>query len=138
MWKEFKDFIAGGNVLELAVAVILAGAFGKIVATFTDGIITPVIGMFTGGINFAQKVYLLGACPAGKDCSTLDAAKAAGVGYLSYGQLINDIINFLIVAFVMFLIVKAYNNMKKAQAAVPAGPTATESLLAEIRDALKK
>jgi large conductance mechanosensitive channel len=137
MWREFKEFIARGNVLDLAVAVIIAGAFGKVVTTFTEGIITPVIGMFTGGINFAQKVILLGACPVGKDCSTLDKAKEAGVAYLTYGQLINDIINFLIVSFVMFLIVKAYNKMKAAEAA-SAEPTATETLLAEIRDLLRK
>ena len=138
MWKEFKDFIAKGNVLDFAVAVIIATAFGKVVATFTEGIVMPVVGMFTGGINFAQKVLLLGACPAGKDCSTLDGAKAAGVAYLSYGQLINDIINFIIVGFVMFMIVRSYNRMKKAQDEAPAGPTPTESLLAEIRDALRK
>jgi large conductance mechanosensitive channel len=138
MLKEFRDFIARGNVLDLAVAVIIAGAFGKIVATFTEGIVMPVVGLFTGGVNFAQKVLLLGTCPAGADCSTLDKAKAAGVAYLSYGQLINDIINFLIVAFVMFMIVRSYNKMKQAQEEAPAGPTPTETLLAEIRDLLQK
>ena len=97
----------------------------------------PVVGLFTGGINFAQKVMLLGACPAGADCSTLDKAKAAGVAYLSYGQLISDIINFVIVGFVMFMIVRSYAKMKAAQAAA-AGPTASEVLLTEIRDALRK
>ena len=82
MWTEFKDFIAKGNVLDFAVAVIIATAFGKVVATFTEGIVMPVVGMFTGGINFSQKALLLGACPAGKDCSTLDGAKAAGVAYM--------------------------------------------------------
>ena len=138
MWKEFKDFIARGNVLDLAVAVIIGAAFGKIVTTFTEGIVMPVVGLFTGGINFAEKILLLGTCPADKACGTLTQAKAAGVAYLSYGQLINDFINFIIIAFVLFLVVKAYNSMKKAQAEAPAGPTPTEALLAEIRDLLKR
>lgn len=138
MLKEFKEFIARGNVLDLAVAVVIGAAFGKIVTTFTDGIIMPVIGLVTGGVNFADKFINLSSDPKFASITSLADAKKAGAPVIAYGALINDIINFLIVAFVIFLIVKGYNAMRKKEEAAPAGPTATESLLADIRDLLRQ
>jgi large conductance mechanosensitive channel len=110
MLKEFREFIKRGNVLDLAVAVILAAAFGKIVTTLVEGIIMPPIGQLLGKVDFASLFYVLDSTN-GKPTS-LAEAKAMGVPVLAYGQLLNDIITFLIVAFVVFLIVRAYNRMK--------------------------
>ena len=110
MLKEFRDFIKRGNVMDLAVAVIIAGAFGKIVTTLVEGVIMPPIGKLLGGVDFASLFYPLeqrNPMP-----TSLAEAKAAGVPVIAYGQLINDLITFLIIAFVVFLIVKAYNRMK--------------------------
>ena len=142
MLQEFKAFIARGNVLDLAVGVIIGGAFGKIVASLTDDVIMPFIGLITGGIDFSSKFILLGAIPESYTGSATDyaALKKAGVAMLGYGSFLTAIINFLILAFVIFLIVKQANKMmpKAPEApAAPAGPTEVE-LLAEIRDALKK
>ena len=142
MLQEFKAFIARGNVLDLAVGVIIGGAFGKIVASLTDDVIMPFIGLITGGIDFSSKFILLGAIPENYTGSATDyaALKKAGVAMLGYGSFLTAIINFLILAFVIFLIVKQANKMmpKAPEApAAPAGPTEVE-LLAEIRDALKK
>jgi large conductance mechanosensitive channel len=142
MLQEFKAFIARGNVLDLAVGVIIGGAFGKIVASLTDDVIMPFIGLITGGIDFSSKFILLGTIPEKYTGSPTDyaALKKAGVAMLGYGSFLTAIINFLILAFVIFLIVKQANKMmpKAPEApAAPAGPTEVE-LLAEIRDALKK
>ncbi|HJU56928.1 MAG TPA: large conductance mechanosensitive channel protein MscL [Pyrinomonadaceae bacterium] len=110
MLKEFREFIKRGNVLDLAVAVILAAAFGKIVTTMVEGIIMPPIGLLLGKVDFASLFLVLGS-PEHVPGS-LAEAKALGVPVIAYGQLINDIINFLIVAFVIFLIIRAYNRMK--------------------------
>ncbi|HKQ54002.1 MAG TPA: large conductance mechanosensitive channel protein MscL [Pyrinomonadaceae bacterium] len=110
MLKEFREFIKRGNVLDLAVAVILAAAFGKIVTSLVDGVIMPPIGKLLGNIDFASLFLALDETK-GKPAS-LAEAKAMGVPVIAYGQLINDIITFLIVAFVVFLIVRAYNKMK--------------------------
>ncbi len=110
MLKEFREFIKRGNVLDLAVAVILATAFGKIVTTLVDGVIMPPIGKLLGNVDFASLLIVLDdklPKPA-----SLAEAKAAGRSVIAYGQLINDFITFLIVAFVVFLIVRAYNRMK--------------------------
>ncbi|MCL4163557.1 UNVERIFIED_CONTAM: hypothetical protein GTU68_032436 [Idotea baltica] len=122
MLKEFKNFIMTGNVIDFAVAVILAGAVGLVVNGFVADIIMPIVGHFAGGIDFAQMKVIL----------TENAVR--------WGAWVNTIVNLLIVGFVMFLIVKAYNKSKapvEEAPAAPAGPTA-EELLAEIRDALKK
>ena len=142
MFQEFKTFIARGNVLDLAVGVIIGGAFGKIVASLTDDIIMPVLGKITGGIDFSSKFILLGAIPATYKGSDTDyaALKKAGVAMLGYGSFLTAIINFLIMAFVIFQIVRLANKLMpkpEAAPAAPAGPTEVE-LLAEIRDALKK
>lgn len=143
MLQEFKTFIARGNVLDLAVGVIIGGAFGKIVASMTDDVLMPVIGKLTGGIDFSSKFILLGDIPATYAGSATDyaALKKAGVAMLGYGSFVTAIINFLIMAFVIFLIVKGANKATAKPAApeapaAPAGPTEVE-LLAEIRDALK-
>ena len=141
MLQEFKAFIARGNVLDLAVGVIVGGAFGKIVSSLTDDVIMPVVGLLTGGIDFSSKFVVLGAIPASYTGSPTDyaALKKAGVAMLGYGSFITAIINFLILAFIIFLIVKQANRLtaKPEAPAAPAGPTEVE-LLAEIRDALKK
>jgi len=143
MLQEFKTFIARGNVLDLAVGVIIGGAFGKIVSSLTDDVLMPVIGKVTGGIDFSSKFILLGDIPASYTGSPTDyaALKKAGVAMLGYGSFVTPIINFLIMAFVIFLIVKGANKATAKPAApeapaAPAGPTEVE-LLAEIRDALK-
>ncbi|MEO8071947.1 MAG: large conductance mechanosensitive channel protein MscL [Acidobacteriota bacterium] len=136
MINDFKAFIARGNILDLAIAVIMGAAFGKIVTTFTDGIIMPIIGILTGGIDFSQKVINLGDMQVDTG-PQIEAAIAAKQPLIMYGQFINDIIAFLIVAIVMFFLaryaVKLFNHL----AAAPTPPTGEEVLLAEIRDILK-
>lgn len=133
MLKEFKDFIMTGNVVEFAVAVIMAGAINKVVSGFVSNIVMPLVGMFTGGASFADKKYVLSE-------AVLDAAGKVTTpeNAITYGAWIDTIINLLIVGFVMFMIVKAYNKVKKApEPEAPAGPS-QEDLLAEIRDLLAK
>ena len=133
--SDFKAFIARGNVLDLAIAVIMAGAFGAIIKTFTDGIVMPVVGMLTGGIDFKNKVINLGNMPVtnGKE---IEAAIAAKEPLIMYGQLINDIISFVIIAVIMFFLARyALKLFKGLEAAAP--PTNEEVLLTEIRDILK-
>jgi len=137
MFKEFRDFIARGNVLDLAVAVIIGAAFGAIVKSFVDDIIMPPIGMLLGSVDFANLFINL----SGGSYDSLAAAQEAGAATINYGVFINTIINFLIVAFVIFLIVRSVNRMKKQEEAAPPPPpepSAEEKLLAEIRDLLKK
>lgn len=133
MLKEFKEFITGGNVIEFAVAVIMAGAIGGVVKGFVNNIVMPFVGHFTGGTDFADKKIVL-------DEAIIDAAGAVVTpeNAIMWGSWINTIINLLIVGLVMFLIVKAYNKTKKpVEAPAPAGPSEVD-LLTEIRDALKK
>ncbi len=133
MLKEFKNFILTGNVVDFAIAVIMAGAIGLVVNGFVNDIVMPVVGQFTGGMDFATMKYVLS--PAVLD----DAGKVVTPeNAIRYGKWFNTIINLIIVGFVMFMIVKAYNaTKKKEEEAAPAGPS-TEDLLAEIRDLLKK
>ena len=135
MWEDFKAFIARGNILDLAIAVIMGTAFGSVVKTFTDGIVMPVVGVLTGGIDFKQKVWNLGTMPVSTP-EQIAAAQAAKQPLILYGQLINDIINFIIVAIVMFLLARWAVKFFKAFAAA-APPTGQEVLLAEIRDILR-
>ena len=141
MLGEFKAFIARGNVLDLAVGVIIGAAFGKIVSSLTDDILMPVIGTVTGGLDFANRFVVIGPVPADYAGALTDyaALKKAGVAMIGYGSFITAVINFVIMAFVIFLIVRQANKvMVQPEApAAPAGPTEVE-LLAEIRDALKK
>ncbi|MCZ8322531.1 MAG: large conductance mechanosensitive channel protein MscL [Novosphingobium sp.] len=132
MLSEFKAFIARGNVLDLAVGVIIGAAFGKIVSSLTDDVIMPVIGLITGGVDFSNKYTILaGEAPAG---ATLAAAKAAGATVIAWGSFVTAVINFLILAFVIFLIVRQANKVMPPPAA---GPSEVD-LLTEIRDSLKK
>lgn len=136
MSSEFKAFLSQGNVLGLAVGVIIGGGFGKIVASLTDDVIMPIVSLFTGGMDWANKFIVLGDA-AGKDVSTFAAAKAAGVSVLHYGNLVNAIINFIIMALVVFLIVRQANKAMPPADAIAAGPSEVD-LLTEIRDSLKK
>ena len=135
--QEFKDFAMRGNVMDMAVGVIIGGAFGKIVSSLVDDILMPLIGKATGGVSFTDLFVNLGD----GEYSTLAAAKEAGAAVFAYGQFIQNVVDFLIVAFCIFLMLKGINklNRKKeepAEPAAPAGPT-QEELLAEIRDLLK-
>ena len=133
MLKEFKDFIMTGNVIDFAVAVILAGAMGLVINGFVADIIMPVVGHFAGGVDFANLKVVLTEASGVEGADGYVAENA-----IRWGAWVNTIVNLLIVGFVMFLIVKAYNKTKAPEPeAAPAGPTA-EELLAEIRDSLKK
>lgn len=117
MLKEFREFIARGNVIDLAVAVVIGAAFGRIVTTFAEGVLMPPIGLLTAGTDFTDMFYVLDAS-RGTPLS-LDQAKAIGVPVIAYGQLITDIINFLIIAFAVFLMVRQVNRLKSKQEAAP-------------------
>ena len=134
MASEFKAFIARGNVLDLAVAVIIAAAFGKIVTALVDGIIMPIVGMAMGGVDFSQLFFALD----GNDYANLAAAQEAAAPVITYGAFIQTIIDFLLIAFVIFMIIKAYNRMIKKEEAAPAAPAEEILLLREIRDSLKR
>lgn len=139
MLGEFKAFIARGNVLDLAVAVIIGVAFGAIVTSLTDDIIMPLIGAATGGIDFSSHFVVLGPIPADYAGSPTDyaALKKAGVALFGWGAFLTAVINFLIVAFVVFLLVRAANKAMPPAAAEAVTP-ASEVLLAEIRDELRR
>jgi len=139
MLSDFKAFIAKGNVIDLAVAVIIGGAFGKIVSSLTDDLIMPFVGAIFGSVDFSDKyVVLAGEVPAG---ASLAAAREAGANVLAWGSFVSTIINFLILAAVIFLMVRYVQRLMKQlstpEAAAPAGPTQVE-LLVEIRDELKR
>lgn len=136
MWEDFKKFIARGNILDLAIAVIMGAAFGTIVKTFTDGIIMPVIGFMTGGIDFKEKVINLGKMPVTTGAE-IEAAKTANEPLIMYGQFLNDVITFIIVAIVMFMLARYALSLFNRFAAAPTPPTGEEVLLTEIRDILK-
>lgn len=137
MLSEFKAFIARGNVLDLAVGVIIGAAFGKIVTSLTDDLIMPLISLITGGgRDFSAKYIVLGGAEKVQAGMSLAAAKAAGANVLAWGSFITAIINFLILAFVIFLIVRQANKIMPPPPAAT-GPTEVD-LLAEIRDELKK
>ena len=137
MLREFRDFIARGNVLDLAVAVIIGAAFATITTSLTEDIIMPVVGAIFGGLDFASHFVVLGPLPEGfkGDPASYAALKEAGVPVLGWGQFLTVVINFVILAFVIFLIVRWANRMKQPDAA--AGPSEVE-LLTEIRDELRK
>lgn len=138
MIQEFKEFAVKGNVIDLAVGVIIGGAFGKIVGSLVDDVIMPVVGSLVGSLDFSNLYLPLAAVPEGT-APTLAALKAAGVPTLAYGNFITVAINFLILAFIIFLMVKQINRLKRAEP--PAPPPATPEdvlLLREIRDSLRK
>jgi len=142
MLQEFKKFIAKGNVMDMAVGIIVGAAFTAIVKSMVGDLINPIIGLFTGGIDFTNNyVVLSGDVPAG---ASLEAAREAGASIFAYGSFVMAVINFLIIAFVVFMLVKGVNKVKEAAEKeeepapeAPKGPTELEVLL-EIRDALNK
>jgi len=133
--KEFKEFALKGNVVDMAVGVIIGGAFGKIVSSLVDDIIMPLVGKLTGGTDFTNLMVSLD----GSNYKTLAAAKEAGAAVFAYGNFIQTTIDFLIVALCIFLAIKGMNKLlkKKEEEPAPAEPTAEEKLLTEIRDLLK-
>ncbi|MFC3711063.1 large conductance mechanosensitive channel protein MscL [Sphingoaurantiacus capsulatus] len=142
MLNEFRAFIARGNVLDLAVAVIIGAAFGKIVSSLTDDLIMPVVGWLFGGFDFSSYFVRLGAVPEGYAGSLTNYAelKAAGVPLFGYGQFITVAVNFVILAFIIFLLVRIASKAIRKEAEAPAAPAPTPEdvlLLREIRDALK-
>jgi large conductance mechanosensitive channel len=133
MLKEFKEFAMKGNLVDIAVAFVMGGAFGKVVTSFTEGIVSPLIGLI-GGADLTKNMITL------KEAVTDASGKVVTEGvFLKWGDFVTAIINFIIVAFVMFMIIKALAKMKKEEPpAPPAEPSSTDKLLAEIRDSLKK
>jgi len=143
MIKEFKEFAVRGNLVDTAVAFVMGVSFGKIVSSFVDGMIMPLVGMLTGGVDFNdKKLVLQEATTAVKDAAGAIVTPAVTEVSIKYGEFITNLIDFIIVAFAVFMVIKALNKLKKAETAEkpapPPGPTETEKLLAEIRDALKK
>ncbi len=143
MLREFRDFIARGNVLDLAVAVIIGAAFATITTSLTEDIIMPIVGAIFGGLDFSSKFVLLGPVPEGYAGALTDyaALKAAGAPVLGWGQFVTVLINFLILAFIIFLMVRAANRTmakKEAETPVEAVEAADVALLREIRDELRK
>lgn len=136
MVSEFKEFINQGNAMDMAVGIIIGAAFGKIVSALVDNVLMPIISVFSGGVDFSDLFINLGE----GEYATLAAAKEAGVATLGYGSFIQALIDFLIIAFVIFMIIRSINKMKKPpveEEEKPAGPSEVE-LLIEIRDSLKK
>ncbi len=141
--KDFKAFAMKGSVIDLAVGVIIGGAFGKIVTAMVEDVLMPVVGVFTGkGEMFADKFYVLKAAKEGDVYTSLAEAKKAGANVFAYGHFIQTIVDFLIIAFFIFLVIRAMAKMMKKEEekkeVVPPPPSATEALLMEIRDELKK
>ena len=140
MIQEFKDFAIKGNVVDLAVGVIIGGAFGKIVDSVVGDLIMPLVGAIIGKLDFSNLFLVLGTVPPGTD-STLAALKKAGVPVFAYGSFITVAVNFAILAFIIFLMVKQINRLKKETPAAEPAPVVTPEdvlLLREIRDSLKK
>ncbi len=141
MMKEFREFAVKGNVIDLAVGVIIGAAFGKIVDSVVGDLIMPVVGAIIGKIDFSNLFVVLGAVPPGT-ANTLDALKKAGVPVLAYGSFITVVINFAILAFIIFMMVKQINRLKAEAppppAPAPAAPSEEVQLLRDIRDSLKK
>ena len=138
MLRDFKAFIARGNVIDLAVAVIIGGAFGRIVTSLTEDIIMPVIGRILGGLDFSSYFVTLGPVPAALQGSTdYVALKKAGVPLFGYGAFVTQAVNFLIVAFIIFLLVRAVNRIMPKPEPGPAVDPADVVLLREIRDELR-
>ncbi len=133
MIKEFKEFALKGNLVDMAIAFVMGGAFGKVVTAFVEKIFAPITGLLMGGIDLNSKKYLLRE-------EVKDSAGVVTTSELAihWGEFITACIDFIIVAFVMFMIIKAMNKMKKKQEEAPAGPSSTDALLMEIRDSLKK
>ena len=142
MVSEFKEFALKGNVMDLAVGVIIGGAFGKIISSLVDDVIMPIIAFILGGnVDFSNMYVVMGDVPEGT-ANTYAALKEAGVAVLAYGQFLTVLINFILLAFVVFMLVKGMNNMRRKEEAaappVPAADPADIALLKEIRDELRR
>ena len=137
MWKEFKEFAVKGNALDLAVGVIIGAAFGKIVTSMVDDMLMPIFGLVLGKVDFSNLFVTLN----GQHYDSMVAAKAAGAPTFNYGLFINNVINFLIIAFSIFVVVRQLNRLKKedatAAAAAPSEPSEEVKLLTQIRDSLR-
>ena len=133
LMSEFKDFAVKGNAIDMAVGIIIGGAFGKIVSSLVNDVIMPVVSLGTGGVDFSSQFANLGE----GDYATLAEAKEAGAAVLAYGSFIQNVIDFVIVAFVIFMMVRSINNLKKKEEAKPSAPPEDVVLLREIRDSLK-
>jgi len=136
MLKEFKEFAMRGNVMDMAVGIIIGAAFGKIVSSFVGDIIMPIVGLFTGGVDFSEYYINL----SGGDYPNLAAAQEAGAATVNIGVFVNTVLDFVIVAFAIFMMIKQMNRLKRKEEAAPAAPPAPpkqEVLLEEIRDLLK-
>ena len=135
-FSDFKASLMKGDVLSLATAVVIGGAFGKIIGSAVDDVIMPIVGLLTGGIDFTQKFVTLD----GNSYADLAAAKAAGAAVITYGNLVQAIINFVIIAFFIFVVLRAAEKAKKKEEVAPAAPVgpSQEELLTQIRDLLKK
>lgn len=140
MMQEFKEFAVKGNVMDLAIGVIIGGAFGKIVDSMVKDLIMPVVGLLFGKLDFSNLFLVLGHVPEGTDM-TLESLRKAGVAVFAYGSFITIAVNFVILAFIIFLMVKQINRLKRQTPPPPAAPAVTAEdvlLLREIRDSLKK
>ncbi|HWT97109.1 MAG TPA: large conductance mechanosensitive channel protein MscL [Terriglobales bacterium] len=137
IFKEFRDFAMRGNVIDLAVGIIIGAAFTGIVTSLVNDIIMPVIGYALSGVDFTNYFIVLSNGKGAGDYTTLKAAKDAAAATINYGVFINAVINFIIVAFVIFIVVKQMNRFKSVLDAAPAAPSKSEELLTEIRDLLK-
>ncbi len=134
MFKDFKKFLLKGDIVSLATAVIIGGAFSKIVGSLVSDVIMPVIGLLMGGRNVNDLFFSLD----GSSHKTLEAAKEAGAAVMTYGNFLQAVIDFIIIGAVIYVLLKAYENTKKKEEEKPAAPPAQEVLLTEIRDLLKK
>lgn len=140
MLKEFKEFALKGNFVDMAVGIVIGAAFSTIVKSFVDDIIMPIVGVFTGGVDFSNMFAIIKG-GEGVTFATLEAAKEAGAVTINYGLFINAMVTFVIVAFALFMVIKGMNEAKKAEEeapSAPAEPSDEAKLLAEIRDALAK
>ena len=140
MFKEFKEFAIKGNMIDMAIGIVIGAAFGAIIASLVDDVFMPLIGLLMGGLDFSNWFILLGDA-GGASIPTIEAAREAGISTLNIGLFINAIVKFVIIAFALFMVVKGINSMKRQEEekpAKPAAPPAQEVLLGEIRDLLSK
>lgn len=142
MLKEFRNFAVRGNLVDTAVAFVMGAAFGKIVSAFVDGMVMPLVGMLTDGVDFSKKTFVLkNATDAVKDAGGKVLTPAVAEVSVKYGAFLTNIIDFIMVAFAVFMVIKAINRSKKQEAVTPAAappPSLTDQLLMEIRDSLRK